>query len=193
MRKILSLIHMTLDGFAAGPNGEMDWIVYNDEVERESHELHARMDAAIYGRVTYDIMQSYWPSVLADPATHASPEGAHARWYDNATKFVFSRTLDHVSPRNTVLLKDNVVEEMRRIKQQPGKDIWLLGSPSIAQLLARHNLIDEFRLNISPVILGRGKSYFANVDAMTSLNLLESRTLKGGVVALRYQNGLKGI
>ncbi len=187
MRKILSLIHMTLDGFAAGPNGEMDWIVYNDDVEKEGHALHERTDAAIYGRVTYGMMQGYWPSVLANPAAHTPPEVAHARWYDDATKYVFSRTLDAALPRNTVLMKDNVVEEMQRIKQQPGKDIWLLGSPSIAQLLAHHNLIDEFRLNISPVVLGRGKPYFAHSDVMQSLNLTESKTLEGGVVALRYE------
>ena len=187
MRKILSLIHMTLDGFAAGPNGEMDCMVYNADVEKEAHALHERMDAAIYGRVTYDMMQGYWPSVLADPATHTPPEVAHARWYDNATKYVFSRTLHQTLPHNTVLMRDNVIEEMRRIKQQPGKDIWLLGSPSIAQLLAAHNLIDEYRLNISPVVLGRGKSYFAHADTMQSLNLTESKTLEGGVVALRYE------
>lgn len=186
MRKIVSLIHVTLDGFAAGPNGEMDWIVYNDEVEQESHAFHARMDTAIYGRVTYDMMQGYWPTVLANPSEQTPPALAHARWYDAATKIVFSYTMKD-APRNTVLIKDNVAEEIQRIKQQPGKDIWLLGSPSIAQLLTRLNLIDEYRLNISPITLGRGKPYFADPGAMRHLKLTESKTLKGGVVALRYE------
>lgn len=186
MRKIVSLIHVSLDGFAAGPNGEMDWIVYSDEVERESHVLHGRMDAAIYGRVTYDMMQGYWPAVLANAASHTAPEVAHARWYDAATKIVFTRTLTD-APRNTLFIHDDVAGTIARIKDQPGKDIWLLGSPSIAQLLMRLDLIDEYRLNINPVVLGRGMPYFAGVDARKNLLLTEVKTLKDGVVSLRYE------
>src|SRR5437762_1166166 len=127
MRKVIFLIHMSLDGFVAGSNGEMDWIVYNDELEQYSHSLHSTTDAAIYGRVTYQMMESYWPSVLTDPASTA---GAleHARWLDTATKIVFSKTLDSVQWKNTMLIHDHVAEEMAKIKQQPGKDLWLLGS-----------------------------------------------------------------
>lgn len=188
MRKIVSLIHVTLDGFAAGPNGEMDWIVYNDEVEKESHTFHQRMDAAIYGRVTYDMMQGYWPTVLANPSAHTQPEVAHARWYDAATKIVFAHALSE-TPRNTVVVGGDdaaVATAITRIKQQAGKDIWLLGSPSVAQQLTRLNLIDEYRLNISPVTLGRGKPYFADSERL-ALKLTESATLKGGVVAVRYE------
>jgi dihydrofolate reductase len=192
MRKIVSLIHMTLDGFAAGLNGEMDSIVYNDEVEQESHTLHARTDSAIYGRITFDMMNWYWPRVLSDPdnTSDAKTPGAqaHARWYDAATKYVFSRTLTDV-PRNTVVVGGDdsaIFEAITRIKQQPGKDIWLLGSPSIAQLLTRLGLIDEYRININPVVLGGGIPYFRDSGVKHALKLTEVRTLKGGVVAARY-------
>src|SRR5437016_5020913 len=100
MRKVIFLIHMSLDGFVAGPNGEMDWIVYNDEMEKYSHELHKTTDAAIYGRVTYQMMEGYWPTVLTEPSpTPGALE--HARWLDSATKIVFSKTLQSVQWKNT--------------------------------------------------------------------------------------------
>jgi dihydrofolate reductase len=186
MRKVIFLIHMSLDGYVAGPNGEMDWIVYNDEVERDGHYLHATTDAAIYGRVTYQMMDSYWPPVLADPS---STGGAleHAQWYDRATKIVFSRTLESIPGKNTMLLHANVAAEIMNIKQQPGKNLWLLGSPTLAQTFMQLDLIDEYRINLSPVVLGSGKLLFAGLDTSIHLNLMESRMLAGGVVALRYE------
>ncbi len=178
-------MHVTLDGFVAGPNGEMDWIVYNDEVEKYAHALHSTTDAAIYGRVTYQMMQSYWPTVLSDPS---SDEGAmnHARWYENATKLVISRTLENDEANKTIVISDNIAEEMTKIKQQPGKDIWLIGSPTTAQEFMRLGLIDEYRININPLVLGSGKLLFEDVGDL-KLNLLEAKTLMGGVVVLRYE------
>lgn len=183
MRKIIFLMHASLDGYVADSNGEMDWIVYDKEVEQYSHDLHATTDAAIYGRVTYQMMESYWPSVLTDP--NADPAALnHARWVDEATKVVVSTTLDSVSWRNTVLIKDNIAEQIKSMKQQSGKDMWLLGSPTLAQTFMRLGLIDEYRINVNPVMLGSGKPLFA--DTKLDLELLEAKTFKGGVVALRY-------
>ena len=187
MRKVIFLMHVSLDGFVAGPNGEMDWIVYNDDVEKYAHALHSQTDAAIYGRVTYQMMDSYWPSVLADPSANTQAAINHARWYDAATKIVFSRTLDGAGRKNTVVIKDNIAEQMNHIKQQPGKNIWLLGSPSIAQEFMRLNLIDEYRLNINPVVLGSGKPLYNNLTTKLPLKLLEAKTFQGGVTALRYE------
>ena len=178
---------MSLDGFAAGPNGEMDWIVYDNDVEQAAHALHATTDAAIYGRVTYQMMAGYWPMVLANPEGQTQGEMNHARWVDGATKIVFSRTLDHVEWRNTLLIKDNLVEEMQRIKQQPGKDIWLLGSPSLSQAFMQHNLIDEYRINVNPVVLGGGKSYFGQQPARLGLKLVAAKAYPSGVTELRYE------
>ena len=187
MRKVISLIHMSLDGYAAGPNGEMDWIVYDSDIEQAAHALHATTDAAIYGRVTYQMMAGYWPSVLANPERQTQAELNHARWVDTATKIVFSRTLDHADWHNTLLIKDNLVEEMQRIKQQPGKDIWLLGSPSLSQAFMQHNLIDEYRINVNPVILGGGKPYFGQQQTRLGLKLVASKAHQNGVTELRYE------
>ena len=189
MRKIISLIHLSLDGFAAGPNDELDWISYDNELEQDAHSLHDLTDAVIWGRRTYEGMAGYWLTVPGNP--NSSPaELEHARFLDNATKIVVSRTLDHIdwnNTTNTVLIKDNIAEQINAIKQQPGKDIWFLGSANLAQTFMQLDLIDEYRVNINPVVLGVGKPLFANVTRNFPLKLLGSKTFQSGVVALRYE------
>lgn len=189
MRKVISLIHLSLDGFAAGPNDELDWIAYDDELEQDAHSLHDMTDAVIWGRRTYEGMAGYWLTVPGNPASTPA-ELEHARWLDNATKIVVSRTLDRIewnNTQNTVLIKDNITEEINKIKQQPGKDIWFLGSTTLAQTFMQLDLIDEYRININPTVLGRGKSLFASVTRKIPLKLLEAKTFKSGVVAMRYE------
>lgn len=186
MRKVIFLIHLSLDGYVAGPNGEMDWIVYNEEMEKYSHDLHRTTDTAIYGRVTWQMMDFYWPSVLSDPLSTGGAL-AHAQWYDSAEKIVFSRTLQSVKPQKTRLIRENVGAEMSKIKQQPGKDLWLIGSPGLAQTFMELGLIDEYRININPVVLGSGKLLFGHSASALRLKLLEARTFEGGVVGLRYE------
>ena len=189
MRKIISLLHLSLDGFAAGPNDELDWISYDNELEQYAHSLHDTTDAVIWGRRTYEGMAGYWLTVPGNPASTPA-ELEHARWLDHATKIVVSRTLARIewnNAQNTVLIKDNIAEEINKIKQQPGKDIWLLGSTMLAQTFIELDLIDEYRLTINPTVLGRGKSLFAQVTRQFPLKLLESKTFQSGVVALRYE------
>lgn len=186
MRKIIFLIHVTLDGFVADKNGGIDWAIYNEEVQQDAHALHATTDTAIYGRETYEMMHGYWPTVLDNPESGES-ELRHARWYDAATKVVFSKTLDLKDRERTIVISDNIKEEITKLKQADGKDIWLLGSPSVAQTLMALNLIDEYRLNVNPVILGSGKPLFGTLDSKLNLELIEAKTLKGGVVSLRYK------
>jgi dihydrofolate reductase len=189
MRNVISLIHLSLDGFAAGPNDELEWISYDDELEQSAHSLHALTDAVIWGRRTYEGMAGYWLTVPGNPdSTPAELE--HARYLDTATKIVVSRTLDRVAwgdAQNTVLIKDNIADEINKIKQQPGKDIWFLGSTALAQTFMQLDLIDEYRININPIVLGRGKPLFANVTREFPLKLLEAKTFQSGVVALRYE------
>ncbi|MDX1993318.1 MAG: dihydrofolate reductase family protein [bacterium] len=185
MRKIIFLMHVTLDGYVAGPNGEMDWITYNEEVAQYSHDLHATTDAAIYGRVTYEMMAGYWPTVLSNPDSDPG-DRSHALWLEDATKIVVSRTLQNPTWDKTVVIGHNLRDEMLKIKQQPGKDLWLLGSPTLARSLMELGLIDEYRLNVNPVVLGGGKSLFGGLNITLRLNLLETKTFSGGVVALRY-------
>ncbi|HEX6542187.1 MAG TPA: dihydrofolate reductase family protein [Ktedonobacterales bacterium] len=189
MRKIISLTHLSLDGFTSGPNDELDWISYDEELEQYAHALHAVTDAVIWGRRTYELMAGYWLTVPGNPESTPAELG-HARWLEDATKIVVSRTLDRVewnNARNTVLIKDNIAEQVNTIKQQPGKDIWFLGSPTLARTFMQLDLIDEYRININPTVLGQGKSLFDGMTRAFPLKLLEARTFKSGVVALRYE------
>jgi len=186
MRKIIFLIHVTLDGFIAGPNGEMDWIVYNNEVAQYSYDLHDTTDTAIYGRTTYEMMAAYWPTMLEDP--NGDPrDRTHAHWLEGATKIAVSSTLESVDWENTILIRDNLAEEFTKLKQQQGKDMWLLGSPTLARSMMQLNLIDEYRLNVNPVVLGSGKPLFGELKHQMNLKLIEAKTFEGGVVALRYE------
>jgi dihydrofolate reductase len=188
MRKIISMIHLSLDGLSAGPNDELDWITYDSDLEQYAHSLHEMTDAVIWGRKTYEGMAGYWLTVPANPES-TEPEREHARWLDTVTKIVVSRTLDRVDwndATNTVLIKDNIAEHINHLKQQPGKDIWFLGSTNLAQTFMQLDLIDEYRFNINPTVLGQGKRFFDNVTRQIPLRLLESKALKSGVVLLRY-------
>ena len=189
MRKIISLIHLSLDGFASGPNDELDWIAYDEELEQDSHSLHATTDAVIWGRRTYEMMASYWLTVPDNPDSTPG-EREHVRYLEGVTKIVVSRTLDHVAwgnAQNTVLIKDDIASAINAIKRQPGKDIWFLGSTMLAQTFMQLDLIDEYRININPTVLGEGKPLFAGVTRAFPLKLLQAKTLKSGVVALRYE------
>ena len=189
MRKVIALIHLSLDGATAGPNDELDWISYDSDLEQYAHSMHAVTDAVIWGRRTYQGMASYWLTVPGNPdSTPAELE--HARYLETATKIVVSRTLDRIDwndAQNTVLIKDHITEEINALKQQPGKDIWFLGSPTLAQTFMELDLIDEYRININPTVLGSGKLLFANVTRTFPLKLLEARTFPSGVIALRYE------
>jgi len=188
MRKIVSMIHLSLDGMASGPNDELDWISYDSDLEAYAHSMHDRMDTVIWGRNTYEGMKYF----LTVPGNSESGEGErnHAKFLDDSTKIVVSRKLDKIEwgdTTNSILIKDNITEQINKIKAQPGKDIWLLGSTTLFQEFVRLDLIDEYRINVNPTILGKGKPLFANNDHQLKLKLTESNTLKSGVVTLVYE------
>ena len=188
MRKVIAMIHLSLDGLAATPNDELDWISYDAELEQYAHSMHAITDAVIWGRRTYEGMAGYWLTVPGNPESTES-EREHAQFLEDATKIVVSRTLDRIAwngAENTVLIKDHIADEINAIKQQPGKDIWFLGSVALAQTFMQLDLIDEFRINVNPTVLGQGKPFFDSGSHFL-LRLLESRTLGSGVVTLRYE------
>ncbi|MBC8171194.1 MAG: dihydrofolate reductase, partial [Anaerolineae bacterium] len=162
---------------------------YDTELEQYAHAMHDLTDAVIWGRRTYEVMAGYWLTVPGNPESTPAELG-HAQWLEVATKIVVSRTLEHIdwnNNPNTVLIKGNITEEINKIKQQPGKDIWFIGSTNLAQTFMQLDLIDEYRFNINPTVLGSGKPLFANVTRNIPLKLLESKTFKSGVVALRYE------
>ncbi|MDD1753914.1 MAG: dihydrofolate reductase family protein [Methanotrichaceae archaeon] len=188
MRKIIAFENVSLDGYFAGPNGEIDWFVASSHTGSQTEEDEFAIDSIkstntlLFGRVTYELMASYWPT--AD-AMKNNP--ILAERINNVPKIVFSRTLDTVKWQNTRLIRDNIEEEIEGMKNQPGKNIAILGSGSIVSVLAKRGLIDEYSFMVNPVILGSGRSIFQGIENRLHLKLVETRTFKSGNVLLRYQ------
>jgi dihydrofolate reductase len=180
-------MHLSLDGFAAGPNGELDFMSYDEELAQWADQLVKTVGSPVYGRNTYQLMESYWPTLLTKPDV---PKQAleHAQWVENVPKIVFSKTLKEVTWNNTLLISDNTAEEVEKLKRQPGKDLVIFGSPGLATDLMNLNLIDEYKFTVHPVIVGKGISVFKNNSKKSKLKLLETTTLKSGVVTLHYAN-----
>ena len=186
MRKVIAFMHVSLDGFTTGPNGELEWAIVDEEVNIYVDSLFKTVDTALYGRVTYLGMQSYWPTVLTDPS--APPRDIeHARWVENVTKIVFSTTLEKVTWRNTRLVKDHIAEEISQLKQQPGGDMMIFGSPGLTHTFIHLGLIDEYRINVNPIVLGGGIPLFKGIKKTMPLKLLAAKAFQSGVVGLHYQ------
>ena len=185
MRNLVAFMHMSLDGFAAGPNGELDWVAYDEELEKYAEGIVASVGTALYGRTTYHMME-YWRTMLDNPDATAHAR-AHAAWIEAIPKVVVSTTLSGVDWHNTTIITDKVGEEISQLKRQPGKDIVIFGSPSLTQALAQLNLVDEYQLTISPVLLGNGMQFFAPLAAKQSLQLLSNQVFASGALGLHYQ------
>lgn len=186
MRNILLLMHISLDGFTAGPNGEMDWIAVDDEMWGYVNRLTDSADTAVFGRVTYQMMESYWPTAAEQP-TATQHDIDHARWYNAAHKLVFSRTLETGAGKNSSLVKEPIAEEIANLKQQPGKNLIMIGSPGLAHTFMQLGVIDEYWLNVNPVVLGGGVPLFPDLKEKIPLKLVEARTFRSGVVGLHYE------
>jgi len=180
MRKLIAAINMTLDGFCDHTAGIAD-----DELHQHYNELLSNAGGIIYGRITYQLMESYWPTVVKNP-TGNKPMDEFAVNIQNIPKIVFSHTLNHVEWKNVKLAKGGVKEEVLELKQQPGKDIFV-GSPSLIITLMKLDLIDEYQLCVHPVILGRGLPLFKNINDRMILKLLKTKTLSSGAIILYYE------
>lgn len=186
MRNVALLMHVSLDGFTAGPNGEMDWIATDDAMWHYVTNITDAADTAIFGRVTYEMMAGYWPTA-ADQPEATQHDIDHARWVNTALKLVFSRTLTTAEWGPTKLVKEHIAEEIARMKQQPGKNLLMIGSASLAQTFSLLGLIDDYWLNVNPVVLGGGTPLFKDVKDRINLKLVEAKTFRSGVVGLHYQ------
>jgi dihydrofolate reductase len=185
MRKLISLMHVSLDGFCAGPKGEMDWIGLNDTIFADVETLVERSGGAVYGRTTYGMMRGYWPKVLTRPDSSAR-ELRHAQWVEKAEKHTFSRTLDSSDWNNVHLHKD--AQAIRALKQQPGGDLLIFGSPGLTHAFLGLDVIDEFWINLNPVALGQGVRYLDDA-VKTRLTLAGQRVFDNGVIRLNYVKG----
>ncbi|SHF15260.1 Dihydrofolate reductase [Seinonella peptonophila] len=187
MRKIILLMHISLDGFVTGPNGEMDWIIHTEEEQNYVTDLLNTVDTVLFGRVTYQLMESFWPAVPAHPVWSKSKyHSEHAVWIEKTEKIVFSKTLEKVDWNNSRLVKEHIVEEIAKIKQQPDKNIVMIASPGLAQTFMQLGLIDEYRINVNPIVVGGGKPLFKNIKDRVDLKLVETKTFSSGVVGLVY-------
>ncbi|MBC7959847.1 MAG: dihydrofolate reductase family protein [Vallitaleaceae bacterium] len=186
MRKLIFFMHTSLDGFVAGLKGEMNWIKFDDALFEFVGTMTALADTALYGRVTYEMMQNYWPNAGEQPNA-SKHDKEHSTWYNNVSKVVLSKTIRETGLHNTKIIGDQLSENINTIKQQEGKNILIFGSPRASQSLLKQGLIDEFWLFVNPIILGQGMPLFKGITDMTNLKLVESKTFDCGVIALHYE------
>lgn len=189
MRKIVSFAHVTLDGFASATTPGMHslgFVNISEELFNHVEQRIGKTDTALYGRVTYDMMEAYWPTA-ADQPNASAHDHAHSRWYKSARKVVLSKSMAGSSKPNTHIISNNVAEEIGKLKQGEGSEILLFGSPSATHALMAENLIDEYWLFQNPVLLGQGIPLFRNIQGKTALKLKDSKTFSSGVVCLSYE------
>jgi len=178
-------MHISLDGFVAGLNGEMDWIRVDEEIFDYVGKRISRGDTALYGRVTFEMMENYWPSA-GDKPDASRHDIEHSKWYSQVHKVVLSKTMTGAGLNNAEVISDNLTDRIHEIKQRPGNEILLFGSPSATHSLIQLNLVDGYWLFVNPVILGRGIPLFAGVKDTVKLSLLDTRQFACGVTELNY-------
>lgn len=184
MRRLSAFLHVSADGYFAGPNGDLSWAHHEQDPEYKAFaDENARRDSVLlFGRVTYQMMAGFWPSPMA-----LEREPLMAKRMNETNKVVFSKTLDSAAWNNTKLLKGDAVDEARSLKQQDGPDLVILGSGTIVKTLAQAGLVDEFQLLITPVVLGAGRTTFEGIATKLELQLVSTRAFGNGKVLLCYK------
>lgn len=180
MRKLFTFNMMTLDGFFEGPNQEIDWHNTDQEFNEFAIEQTSSVDTLLFGRVTYQLMASYWPT---DTAVSADPIVADLM--NRLSKIVFSRTLESVEWNNTRLISENAQKEIQTLKMQQGKDMVIFGSATLISSIM--DVIDEHRVMVNPILLRRGVPLFKGIGDRRKLELVDTRVFNSGNVLLTYQ------
>jgi dihydrofolate reductase len=173
---------MTLDGFFEGENHSIEWHNVDEEFNKFAVSQLETADILVFGRVTYELMSNYWPTPLAlndDPIV--------AQKMNSLAKIVISKSQKRFDWDNTIVIRDNIKEQLLQLKQQPGKNIFIFGSALLTSSILDMNLIDEYRIMINPVVLGRGKSLFLNIMKKINLRLIDTKVFKSGNVLLYYE------
>ena len=188
MRKIIAALVVSVDGFIEGPNGELDWV----DTWEDPFDLLPQIDMCILGRGMYPGYEQYWGAILANPEgvlpftgkVASQGEIEYAHFAEKTPHIVLSKTLNKVTWKNTRIIRD--IEEIRRMKQQPGKDMHVVGGATLVSSLMNQRLIDELRLVVYPIVLGGGKALFKDVSERHALKFLEAKPLESGLVRLTY-------
>jgi dihydrofolate reductase len=183
MRKIVVHMMLSLDGYFEGPDHDLSWHLVDEELHAHFNEQLATMSAFVEGRVSYELMEAVWPTADQNP-DHPPTMREFAGIWRAVPKIVFSRTLQEVGP-NASLRAEVDPDEIRALKQQPGGDM-TLGGVDLVETFRRLDLVDEYRLYVNPVVIGRGRRLFETADNPTDLELVENRRFGNGVVLLRY-------
>jgi dihydrofolate reductase len=185
-------MHISLDGFVAGPNGEMDWIKVDEEIFDHVGKRINEGDTALYGRVTYQMMENYWPAAGDEPNA-SRHDIEHSKWYQKVHKVVLSKTMNDAGSTNTRIISDNLSDQINEIKQSRpesggsgSEDILVFGSPTATHSLIQLDLIDGYWLFVNPIILGQGIPLFADITDKIKLELLTTRQFTCGVIELNY-------
>ncbi len=184
MRRIIFMMSVSLDGFMEGPDREIDWHRVDDELHRHFNEELRSMGAFLHGRVTYELMAAFWPTADSDPAS-TGPMVEFAGIWRDMPKIVYSRTLEQAG-WNTTVVRDVVPDEVLALKAEPGGDL-VVGGADLGAAFMEHDLIDEYRVYVHPVVIGGGKPMFRPSGTKVDLRLAEARTFGNGVVLLRYE------
>jgi dihydrofolate reductase len=199
MRRIVMFNRVTVDGFFAGPDGSLDWVVPDKDLDRAGASGIPGTDTVLFGRRTYEMFAAFWPYALDDSPTSPNPHMPRQRspemramstMLNEATKLVFSRTLKEVTWNNSRVLPTFDPREIEAMKRQPGKDMIVFGSGSIVSQLTKHGLIDEYQFVVDPVLLGKGKRLLGDLPTSTKLELKEAKAYPSGNVMLRYPRGV---
>ena len=182
-RKIILDLAVTLDGFIVGKNGEVDWCIMDPEMGFTS--FLNQIDTIFYGRKSYDEWGQYRPKTEEHDSDKEMWDLVHSK-----EKYVFSKTQQRTDDK-VVFINNNILEEVTKLKNKPGKDIWLYGGASLITTFINLGLVDEFRLSVHPVILGEGKPMFIDIKQRLNLKMVTTRTFSSGVVQLIYQSNIK--
>jgi dihydrofolate reductase len=189
MRKVILFMTVSLDGYFEGPNHDLSWHNVDEEFNKFAIEQMKENDLILFGRRTYQLMEAFWPKAAKDP-TMSKEDLEIANLMNNTNKIVFSRTLDQVEEKenwkNVKLVREFDPNEIKRLKEQPGKDISVGGS-DLAVSFIKAGLIDEFRLMINPIVIGEGTPIFKGIDSKLNLKLVKTKVFKNGNVFLCYK------
>lgn len=176
-RKVILDLAVTLDGYIEGPNGEVDWCIMDPDMDFV--KFLNQIDTILYGRKSYDLWGNYLPK-------DSDTEKEMWNIVHRKKKYVFSRKKKEMDP-GAIVINENIMEEVNKLKKEPGKDIWLYGGSSLITTFIKAGLVDEFRLSVHPVILGEGKPLFMDIQERVNLRLVDTRRFSSGVVQLCYQ------
>ena len=189
MRKLILAMQVSVDGYIEAPDGDMTWMqTDNKEQWDDLFEMLGTVDLFLLGRKMFPDYRNYWRKCLTNPQGASPSELAYAQLAEKTKHVVFSNTMSDPEWENTEIINGDVAAEITKIKMQAGKDIQVVGGAKLAATVVEAGLVDEYRLNIMPVILGSGKSFFRIQQTSHSLELINTKRLSSGIIIVRYKS-----